>query len=296
MLETYTVVTAWAFRSEGSSLSTSRLQELAPQMVITKVQGVCLLLAWEIWGFAFLSQEDLSLKMEFNVAFNSKVSHGWLCFSNSYEKGLSLSLDRTADEQWSKHKGGHFSCLRDWDGSDCNKDPENMSYALLQGRQAGLLSLEREHYLESELWHWIVSNHHSSPAPEHQVPCWCFICTSLSVSTAPTQLCFTCWPPANWVPSALVWLQLTPDLLWCLFIFLSQTFSARFTFEGLCFTGIWKCLCGHLQCWSSKYHSYSPLQQSLLTLSFFSGLKSKSHLRDVSCWEAFLFYFSIAST
>lgn len=50
--------------------------------------------------FAFLSQGELSLRNQFNVVFNRKVSDtGWLYFRNSYEKGLSLSLDRAADEQ-----------------------------------------------------------------------------------------------------------------------------------------------------------------------------------------------------
>lgn len=49
--------------------------------------------------FAFLSQGVLSLRNQFNVVFNRKVSDGWLYFTNSYEKGLSLSLDSAADEQ-----------------------------------------------------------------------------------------------------------------------------------------------------------------------------------------------------
>lgn len=72
--------------------------------------------------FAFLSQAVLSLRIKFNVVFNRKVSSGWLYFRNSYVKGLSLSLDRAADEQWSKHKRGQFSCPGDQDGSDSNRD------------------------------------------------------------------------------------------------------------------------------------------------------------------------------
>lgn len=48
--------------------------------------------------FAFFSQEVQSLRIKFNVVFNRKVSDGWLYFRNSYEKGLSLSLDKAADE------------------------------------------------------------------------------------------------------------------------------------------------------------------------------------------------------
>jgi len=49
--------------------------------------------------FAFLSQAVLSLRINFNAVFSRKVSDGWLYFKNSYVKGLSLSLNRAADEQ-----------------------------------------------------------------------------------------------------------------------------------------------------------------------------------------------------
>lgn len=42
--------------------------------------------------FAFLSQGVLSLRNQFNVVFNRKVSDGWLYFRNSYEKGSACLL------------------------------------------------------------------------------------------------------------------------------------------------------------------------------------------------------------
>lgn len=48
--------------------------------------------------FAYFSQEAQSLRIKFNAVFNRKVSDGWLHFRNSYEKGLSLSLNKAADE------------------------------------------------------------------------------------------------------------------------------------------------------------------------------------------------------
>lgn len=106
--------------------------------------------------FAFLSQGELSLRNQFNVVFNRKVSDtGWLYFRNSYEKGLSLSLDRAADEQWSQHKRGQFSCSGDQDGSDCNRDFWKGSCGFLQTSQPGLLSVEKRKklYSESEIQH-----------------------------------------------------------------------------------------------------------------------------------------------
>lgn len=47
--------------------------------------------------FAFLSQGVLSLRNQFNVVFNRKVSDGWLYFRNSYEKGLLTELQMSND-------------------------------------------------------------------------------------------------------------------------------------------------------------------------------------------------------
>lgn len=79
--------------------------------------------------FAFLSQGVLSLRNQFSVVFNRKVSDGWLYFRNSYEKGLSLSLDRAVDEQWFQHNGGQSSCPGDQDGSDLTGISENWAVA-----------------------------------------------------------------------------------------------------------------------------------------------------------------------
>lgn len=168
--------------------------------------------------FAFLSQGVLSLRNQFNVVFNRKVSDGWLYFRNSYEKGLSLSLDSAADEQWSQHKRGQFSCPGDQDSSDCNRDFWKLSCGFLQTSQPGLLSVEKRKKpcLESEIQHRVFSNdHYSSATPEHQLLQWPFIPTSVSANSASVQVCFTPWPPANWVLSSLSWLQFTLSLVWC---------------------------------------------------------------------------------
>lgn len=176
--------------------------------------------------FAFLSQGALSLRNQFNVVFNRKVSDGWLYFRNSYEKGLSLALDRAADEQWSQHKRGQFSCPGDQDGSDCNKDFWKLSCGFLQTSQPGLLFVEKRKklYLESEIQHRVFFNdHYPSATPEHQ-PLQCpFTPTSVSANTV-SQVCSTLCPSANWVLSTVSWLQIHSEFALMLSInFLFQT-------------------------------------------------------------------------
>lgn len=170
-----------------------------------------------------------------------------------------------------------------------------MSCEFLQISQPGLVSVEKkECYLESEVWRWIFSNaHHSSATLEHQLPhVWLhphlYLCFTV-------QVCFTQWPSANWVPSALIWFQscwICCDAVYKIYL-PNKHPQIHPPFQ----------LLGTLLHWNLEISTQSPLilkvmapvinnvEQSLLTMTFFHQLKSDSHFRDVSCWRVFLFHF-----
>lgn len=247
--------------------------------------------------FAFLSQGELSLRNQFSVVFNRKVSDtGWLYFRNSYEKRLSLSLDRAADEQWSQHKRGQFSCPGDQDGSDCNRGFWKLSYVFLQTSQPGLLSVEKRKklYLESEIQHRVSL---------------LIIILQLLLSTS------LCSGPSS------------PPL--SLQTLLQSRSSSPLGHQQTGCSSLWVCsdavnkfslpnkpphlnpyfqLLGTLFHWNVELSMQSSLVLKLMVpaiktaaailadTDLFHQLKSESHLRDISFQGVFLFHFLIAST
>lgn len=128
---------------------------------------------------------------------------------------------------------------------------EKMSCGFLRISQAGWLAVEKkEHYSESEIQHWILSNaHYSSATLEHQPLHWCFIHPLVqallqSRSASPmghqqTQ-CLQLWFGYNS-------LRICCDAVYSVSLSNKHPqLNPSFNFWVLCFIGIWKSLCSRL--------------------------------------------------
>lgn len=159
------------------------------------------------------------LKNEFNVVFNRKVSDGWLHFRNSFVKWV--SFNRAVNKQWSKPKWGQFTCPGDCNVSECKWD--FWKTGILHTSQPCLNVEMKGHY--SVIWHWLFSDaYYSSATPEHHLlhP---HVCPDGSSAALQVSSAFSL--PVNFLSSALICLQFTPNLLWCcLNLFQTNTLSS----------------------------------------------------------------------